>query len=71
MPDNSPTTQPCCKKCGRKLTFDEIGLHKKMINRGATEFLCITCLGEYFGVSEEHLRERIDHFRKEGCLLFR
>ena len=58
-------------KCGRKLTFDEIGIHKKMLNRGATEFYCLTCLAEHIGVTEERLQERIEHFRREGCLLFR
>ena len=57
-------------KCGRKLTFDEIGIHKKMINRGATEFFCLTCLAESIGSTEERLKERIEHFRKQGCLLF-
>jgi hypothetical protein len=28
-----------CKVCGRTLDRDEIGLTKKLINRGATEFL--------------------------------
>ena len=27
-------------KCGKTLTNDEIGIHKKMINRGARQFLC-------------------------------
>lgn len=64
------TTAPRCKACGRELSLDEIGLHKKMINRGATEFFCITCLARYFNTTEEAMRERIEHFRKEGCLLF-
>ena len=59
-----------CKKCGRELTADEIGLHKKMINRGDTEFLCITCLSEFFSCTEDLLRNKIVHFRNMGCLLF-
>lgn len=65
------TQQPKCKKCGRELTCDEIGIHKKMINRGATEFFCLTCLAREIGSTEEKLRERIEHFRREGCMLFR
>ena len=57
-------------KCGRILTDDEIGIHTKMINRGATEFFCISCLAEYTGSTVERLRERIEHFRAQGCLLF-
>ncbi len=67
---NMNYSQPCCKKCGRKLTYDEIGIHKKMINRGAREFFCLTCLANHLGCTEDNLRERIEHFRREGCLLF-
>lgn len=67
MPSMKPDV---CKKCGKTLSHDEVGLHKKMINRGATEFWCITCLAAHFGVTEDSLRERIEHFRKQGCLLF-
>ena len=63
--------QPVCMKCGRTLTDDEIGIHKKMINRGATEFFCLTCLAESIGSTEERLKERIEHFRRQGCLLFK
>ncbi|MDD6735006.1 MAG: hypothetical protein PUE13_01695 [Clostridiales bacterium] len=59
-----------CIKCGRELTRDEIGLHKKLFNRGATEFMCITCVSKHFEVSEDALRDKIDQFRKMGCQLF-
>ncbi len=61
---------PLCKKCGRELTLDEIGIHKKMINRGATDFFCLTCLAEYTETTEEFLLERIEYFRAMGCVLF-
>lgn len=48
-----------CMVCKRKLERDEIALHKKLVNRGAHEFMCITCLGKHFDVSEERLREKI------------
>ncbi len=57
-------------QCGRSLTSDERGLHKKMINRGSVQFLCITCLAEYYSTTEEAMEERIRHFRAQGCLLF-
>ena len=59
-----------CKKCGKELTWDEIGLHKKLVNRGSTEFWCITCLGEYYSISEEALRKKIEIFKEQGCPLF-
>lgn len=60
-----------CLKCGKVLTHDEIGLHKKLCNRGATEFMCIKCLSEHFEVSEDLLKEKIQQFKKMGCTLFK
>ena len=59
-----------CTACGAELTNDEIGLHKKMINRGAEEFMCIECLSDYFGISVEKAREIIEAYRESGCTLF-
>lgn len=59
-----------CMQCGRELTGDEIGLHKKMINRGATEFLCITCLACVYHCEESLLEKKIEQFREQGCMLF-
>ena len=59
-----------CKQCGKELTKDEIGLHKKMINRGATEYCCLDCIAAYFQAPKELLKEKIEQFRKDGCTLF-
>lgn len=59
-----------CKICSAELTRDEIGLTKKLINRGATEFLCMTCLAEKFDMTEAECRTLIEHFRDAGCHLF-
>ena len=59
-----------CKTCGREVTRDEVGLTKKLINRGATEFLCMTCLAEKFDMTEAECQTLIDHFREAGCHLF-
>lgn len=61
---------PTCKQCGRLLSADEIALHKRLINRGAREHLCLSCMAAYFACSEDILREKIDYFRSIGCLLF-
>ena len=37
-------------QCHRALQSVEIALTKKLINRGATRFLCLNCLGKKFGV---------------------
>ena len=59
-----------CMECGRELTQDEVGLHKKMINRGATQFMCITCLANFYHCEEELLLRKIEQFREDGCMLF-
>ncbi len=59
-----------CMQCGRHLTPDEIGLYKKMVNRGAKRFLCIDCLAAYYGTTVAAMEERIAHFRATGCSLF-
>ncbi len=59
-----------CTACGASLSNDEIGIYKKMVNRGATECMCIPCLAKKLGVTEGDLYERIEHFRRMGCTLF-
>ena len=59
-----------CRGCGRALTKDEIALTRKMINRGATEYFCLSCLAAHFLVTEDVLREKIIQFREMGCTLF-
>lgn len=59
-----------CKKCGRALTFDEKAVYLKMVNRQATEFLCKTCLSDYFEVDEILIDKKIEQFKNNGCMLF-
>ncbi len=59
-----------CKKCLKELNPDEIGLTKKLINRGTKEFYCIDCLAEKFECSTDLLEEKIQQFRNMGCTLF-
>ena len=59
-----------CIRCGAALTKDEVGLTKKLINRGCTEFLCFHCLAEHFQVTEYELHRKVLEFREMGCTLF-
>ncbi len=61
---------PVCISCSRTLTRDEVALTKKLINRGAKEFLCLSCLARHFDVPEDALKEKILQFRRMGCTLF-
>ena len=59
-----------CQHCGATLTRDEIGLTKKLINRGCTEFSCYECLAKHFQVTVTLLKEKVEQFREMGCVLF-
>ena len=59
-----------CEKCGRELVNDDIGLTKKLINRGAEEFLCISCLAKKFEVTVADLQKKIQELKEMGCTLF-
>lgn len=59
-----------CKKCNRVLTSDERAVYMKMVNRQAKEFLCKTCLAEYFEVNEKLIDKKIQQFKDAGCMLF-
>ena len=48
-----------CMQCERELTFNEIGAHKKFINRGSRSF-----------VPPELIDEKIEYFKLQGCTLF-
>jgi uncharacterized protein YlaI len=60
-----------CQTCGREITRDEVGLTKKLVNRGATRYFCIDCLARHFQVTREDLERKIEEFRQMGCTLFR
>ena len=60
-----------CKKCGKELSGNDIGLTKKLINRGSTEFLCLDCIAEKFDCTKELLEEKIRQFKESGCTLFK
>ena len=59
-----------CLRCGQPVTRDEIGLTKKLINRGTTQWLCSTCMSRHFDVTVDVLRRKVEEFREMGCLLF-
>lgn len=60
-----------CAMCSKELSTDDIGYHKKLVNRGATEnFRCIQCNCDYYGLSYEYALTMIKHFKKQGCTLF-
>lgn len=59
-----------CKKCGKPLTYNEIGLNKKLVGKTQTEFYCKRCLAEFLNVSVQRLDEKQQQFIDSGCCLF-
>ena len=57
-----------CARCSRPLVYDECGLNRKY--HAGTDMLCISCLADALGVTEARLQEKIEEFRKAGCLYF-
>ena len=59
-----------CFQCGVQMTADEIAVYRKMVNREADKFLYKTCLARYFDVPVEKIDQKIQQFKRIGCLLF-
>ena len=61
-----------CKKCGAALHDDDIAIYRKLVFRGAEEFLCIDCLAEKFGCTRKAVEDLIAYYREScQCTLFR
>ena len=59
-----------CLQCSQPVSLDEIGLTKKLINRGTTQYLCFACMAKRFDVTVEDLIRKVEEFREMGCTLF-
>lgn len=61
-----------CKECASPLFDDDIAVFRKLVFRGAEEFVCIDCLAENFGCTRDAIEKLIAYYRKNGnCTLFR
>ncbi len=59
-----------CSKCGKSLTYNEMGLNKKLVARNTKVFLCKACLADKLDVSIQRLDEKQQQFLQSGCCLF-
>lgn len=59
-----------CKKCGGSLCQLDKALTYKLVSRGAKEFMCKSCLAQYFGTTPEALDELAAYYKSQGCMLF-
>ena len=61
-----------CRECKAVLTTDDIAIYLKLVTRGASEFLCIDCLGRELKCGREPIEQRIKYYKESGnCALFR
>ena len=61
-----------CKQCDALIFDDDIAIYRKLVYRGADEFLCIDCLGDQLGCVREKIERLIQYYRESGeCTLFR
>ena len=61
-----------CAYCGKEeLSKNVVGLNKKLIHPKVKRMMCLTCLAEYFEMTEDELEELIERFKQQGCELFR
>ena len=68
--DGTDCDEDHCMNCGKELSYEDKGLHRKLINRGSVRFLCKACLAEKFRMSIADCDELIRHFKEDGCTLF-
>ena len=60
-----------CYVCGKeKLSKNEIGLTKKLLDMDSKRFYCLACLAESLEVDVEFLLEKIEELKEQGCKLF-
>ncbi len=58
-----------CAQCHKPLSGVEVAAHRKLVNRGASSFLCLPCLCARFRISEEDVLLRLRLAQQQGCLL--
>lgn len=59
-----------CIRCGVPVSGDAQAMTRKLINRGAQQFMCISCLARHFDTDEAEILERMQYFKDMGCTLF-
>lgn len=61
-----------CFACGKEqISYNEIGLNKKMLGRSIKKFYCLDCLSDYLEITSQELLDKVDEFKSQGCTLFK
>ena len=59
----------CCI-CGKGLTKDEKALSQKILDADENGMMCLPCMADDIGCSEDDLHIKIQEFKEQGCTLF-
>ena len=59
-----------CYLCNVELKRNHIALSKKLLGRQVKKYMCLHCLADYLGSTEEDLMVKIEEFKEQGCGLF-
>lgn len=59
-----------CMCCGKKLKKDDIALSLKLYGRHIQQFKCMKCIAQDFGIKVKDLKQKIEDFKNQGCVLF-
>jgi hypothetical protein len=71
MTDKDKGKENKCRVCGRApLSADEIGLTKKLMDKQAVDFYCLSCMAELLEATEAELTAKAEEFKAQGCTLF-
>lgn len=59
-----------CYSCEKEIDTIDIGAHRKLINKCASQYLCRDCLAKELGWDRDYLDRVILMHRERGCMLF-
>ena len=59
-----------CYLCNVGLKRNHVALSKKLLGRQVKRYMCLRCLADYLGSTEEDLMIKIEEFKEQGCELF-
>ena len=59
-----------CKDCNALLDKNCVALNIKLLTDNKEDFLCLTCLSDFFDCSIDDLKIKIQEFKEAGCTLF-
>ncbi len=59
-----------CVSCENEVVPVEMGLTKKLMGKGVTNYYCFSCLAKEFNTSVEKLKEVVKEYQRQGCSLF-